>query len=46
MLQLGGDSHLVPKIKPHKFDSEATWFQNQNSIIVRIIGIGIKIIDS
>jgi hypothetical protein len=46
MLQLGGGSYLVPKTKPHKSDSKATWFQNQDSIIVRLIGIGIKVIDS
>jgi len=45
MLQLSGGSHLVPKTKPHKYDSRATWFQNQDSIIVKLIGIGIKIID-
>ncbi len=46
MLQLGGGFQLVPETKPHKFDSRATWFQNRDLIIVRLIGIGIKIIDS
>jgi hypothetical protein len=44
MLQLGGGSHLVPKTKPHKYDSKATWFQNQDSIVVRLIGLPSKLL--